>query len=275
MGNWDEKLQNKLKSYSYEGEPTDNQVRHFFHQLEREKPEKTISISWAWRMAAAFLLLSTFGLIVYQVSFRMITTRAGETISVRLPDGSNIRLNAASSIRYNALTWQFARTISLEGEGFFEVEKGPAFTVHSSGGTTRVLGTSFNVKTRNSSYEVKCYSGKVAVEALGQKVVLTPGKAINTVKKQLNTFEFEKEQAIWVSGEYHFSADRLESVLAELSRSYGLSISIADSLEDMRYTGYFPTKNLDLALKLVCDPLDLTWSRHGDTITMVPATMEP
>ena len=274
MEHWDEKLQTKLKSYSYTGEPAEGQVRHFFQQMdERLNPKKTIS--WAWRVAAAFLLLSSLGLIVYQVSFRTLTTSAGETLSIRLPDGSDVMLNAASEIRYNELTWRFSRTISLEGEGFFEVRKGPAFTVRSPAGTTRVLGTSFNIHSRNNRYEVKCYTGRVAVETLEQKVILTPGRAIRTTDKELNTFEFNKEEAMWVLGEYHFNGNTLGDVLTELARSYGLDISVGDSLRRLRYTGYFPTKNLDLALKLVCDPLELSWSKDGDTITIIPATMEP
>jgi hypothetical protein len=34
----------------------------------------------------------------------------------------------------------------------------------------------------------------------------------------------------------------------------------------MKYSGYFPVENLDLSLKLICDPLDLTYEKTGETV---------
>jgi transmembrane sensor len=41
--------------------------------------------------------------------------------------------------------WSKERTLSLEGEAFFEVQKGSKFSVVTSDGIVEVLGTSFDV----------------------------------------------------------------------------------------------------------------------------------
>src|SRR5690606_4696634 len=92
-----------------------------------------------------------------------IATKNGEIRQVQLPDGSTVTLNAASTIEYNSLTWFLRRKISLNGEAFFKVLKGPSFSVGAGKASVEVLGTSFNVKQRNDIVSVACFTGKVTV----------------------------------------------------------------------------------------------------------------
>ena len=76
-------------------------------------------------------------------------------------------LNAASRLQYHPYWWRFERQVKLEGEVFL-VKPGTLFKVVSEKGTTEVLGTEFNIYSREKNYSVFCQSGtvKVIVEKL-------------------------------------------------------------------------------------------------------------
>ena len=79
-----------------------------------------------------------------------------------LPDGSKVHLNKHSSITY----MRSGRTVSLEGEAFFEVMPDSIpFFVSCKNTVVRVVGTSFNVKgsSRDEAVEVLVVTGLVEV----------------------------------------------------------------------------------------------------------------
>ena len=115
-----------------------------------------------WSIAAVFVLfLGISGF--FRFYSKTITTQAGSHLAMSLPDGSKVNLNAQSTLTYHPYWWRFERKVTFEGEGFFEVEKGKRFSVISKLGTTQVLGTTFNIFSRNDVYRVTCISGSVKV----------------------------------------------------------------------------------------------------------------
>ncbi|MBN2775257.1 MAG: FecR domain-containing protein, partial [Prolixibacteraceae bacterium] len=127
-------------------------------------------------IAASIAILIGIGSFMrfYRVDY---STIAGEQLTVNLPDGSVVDLNGQSSVKYNPYWWKVNRTVKFEGEGYFEVEKGKYFSVVSNNGITTVLGTSFNIYSRDENYEVNCLTGKVQVEVLnGLKEIIYPNQ---------------------------------------------------------------------------------------------------
>lgn len=110
---------------------------------------------------------------------------------VNLPDGSSVLLSEGSSIRFGKEMNGPERDVYLDGEGFFEVVKNPAkpFLVHTDKLTTRVLGTSFRVRSfpGQEQAEVAVKTGKVAVTADGgnaaQPLMLYPNQRVSLVRK--------------------------------------------------------------------------------------------
>ncbi len=88
---------------------------------------------------------------------------------VNLPDASKITLQKNTRVGYKKYSWPFNREVTLEGEAFFEVAKGETFTVTTSNGSVKVLGTSFNVNTKNDLLLISCYG--VVLHALRHSVV--------------------------------------------------------------------------------------------------------
>lgn len=96
---------------------------------------------------------------------------------VTLPDGSVVTLSAQSRLRYSQSFQGTTRTVALVGQAFFEVKRDPKkpFLVFTNDVVTRVLGTSFIVRSRpGHAATVVVRTGRVAVYA--RKTYDTPGR---------------------------------------------------------------------------------------------------
>lgn len=239
-------------------------------KIEASEPAKVRVLISPWMkiaIAAAIALLVGISVIMQSYT-KTITIPSGQHSQILLPDHSSVRLNAQSTISYKPLLWKFSRKISFEGEAYFEVQKGKKFEVISSNGKTQVLGTSFNVYSRNTKYEVTCISGKVMVtESAGKnEVVILHGQkaSLNTrgildVQTGINT----DQTLSWLENKLSFTSVPLQQVFEEIGRQYGVIILIPENLENT-YTGTFKRNtSVEQALKLVCKPFNLKFSRKS------------
>lgn len=271
MDKWNEKFKEKLGEYQYQEQPSDDKVASFFDRMDHPDDAvetKTKTTPWL-RVAASITIFMIAGIALYVLTFVHVATGSGEFAKVELPDGSVVQLKYNSSLAYHQIGWWLNREVEFEGEGFFQVEKGAKFSVKSAAGTTSVLGTSFNIRTRSSRYEVKCFTGRVAVVSGQMERMLTPGQATMFQDgEKVRDFNFDQQTPNWSEGEIHFDNQPLRVVLEELEKVYDVSTEYDDSLETIRYTGFFPTDDLDLALKLIGEPLDLSYKIEGRIISL-------
>ncbi|WP_323755669.1 FecR family protein [Roseivirga sp.] len=285
MENFDKKIESKLSSHHYDESPNDASTKRMFDMLDKVlpqetkvvplqvvKPAKSVS-SFFLKVAASIAILLIAGYGFY--AFNEVEVSVGNTAQqeVVLPDGSIVTMNSGSQIQYNKLLWKLKRELSLEGEAFFEVEKGEKFVVNSTLGRTQVLGTSFNIYARGKKYEVKCSTGKVLVSSnrTHEEVILLPGEGVVLKEEILRPFEYNKEEnEDWRQGEFYFDQTFFDIVIAELERQYGVTVSYPDSYKKERYTGYFNNKDLAQALKLICEPIGLEAKQKGKLIELIP-----
>ncbi|MBN2215358.1 MAG: FecR domain-containing protein [Bacteroidales bacterium] len=234
-----------------------------------ETPAKTVILRPWMSMAAAAVFALLIGISAFmQIYTKKIRVPAGQHSSIILPDNSHVRINARSIISYKPLMWRFSRNVKLEGEAYFEVQKGKKFTVTSANGKTTVLGTSFNIYSRNSNYQVTCISGNVKVMTriskkevildAGQKAALS-AKGILEVQTDINT-----GQALsWTENRFSFTSVPVKQVFEEIARQYDIIISVPATI-DKTYTGAFnKSASADEVLNLVCRPLNLTYMRKS------------
>ena len=179
-------------------------------------------------------------------------------------------LNAMSTFSYKPFLWKFARTIKFEGEAYFSVMKGKRFEVISGNGKTVVLGTTFNIYSRNSDYQVTCITGKVKVTGVQDNtdMLLNPGQQAELgtdgtliLKSGIDTCEIVS----WVSNKLSFTSVPLRKVFDEIERQYDIIIDVPGDI-DYNYTGTFMKESsVDNILNLVCRPFDLEVTRKtGD-----------
>ncbi len=227
---------------------------------------------WTWGITAAAAIAFLFW-INSLTTTNKIHAQAGEQKVIVLPEESNVTLNAGSTISYRDKSFEKDRILRLEGEAFFKVKPGSTFTVETDYGTVTVLGTSFNVLSRNGRFEVHCYSGKVKVEnSKKEQLVITAGEKSNQNKGEntlhRSTFTPTSAAPAWTVGRFSFENQPLSEVIEELERQYAITVSLEAGLGDLKYTGVFETGDLEKALYLITWPLHLKSSTKGKEVTI-------
>lgn len=172
------------------------------------------------------------------VPMKEIVNQTNKKMSVKLPDGSVVALSPASRISYaQSFIHNKKREVYLLGEAFFDVEKDALnpFFVYAHGLVTRVLGTSFLVKTTDANVEVLVRSGRVSVLAMkdidnrNTELLLTPNQQAifstkdNLLSKSISSMPLELIKPETQSG-FVFRDQPIHDVFATLEKVYGIPI---------------------------------------------------
>lgn len=238
-------------------------------QLGNQPKDRLLIVNFGlakWMVAASIVILFSIGSFL-RFYTTTIENPVGQHLVAMLPDQSRVNLNAQSSIRYNPYWWKINRKVTLEGEAFFEVQKGKKFTVTSTIGITQVLGTSFNIFAREEIYKVTCISGTVKVTSrLGCEAIIKPNSKaeINrngeiNVLTNIETFP----EISWKKNIFLFTAAPVYAVFAEIERQYGIKIDTKINDKSL-YTGNFnKDQNVEEILEYVCPALGLKYIRKS------------
>lgn len=221
-----------------------------------------------FKIAAVFAIFFT-GFHLINTLDTKVSTAVAEKRTIELPDQSEVVLNAQSELRYNKSEWDEDRTIVLDGEAYFKVAKGNKFDVLTSQGIVSVLGTQFNVFARDDKFFINCYEGLVSVSVHQKKLELHAGEILK-IENGIVVYHdsSNSDTPSWLSDESYFENATLAMVLKEIERQYPIKITTDNINVERRFTGAFTHKDLDLALKSVCDPLNLAYSIGGNDVTL-------
>ena len=219
--------------------------------------------NWAYGAVAAVIV--AFGIFLFKNDNAQYEAGFGEQIAVVLPDNSKVHLNSNSTLEFSTEDWENNRVLDIDGEAFFDVEKGSVFKVNSREGIVEVLGTEFNVISREGYLEVKCHEGKVKVSMLeaNRFSILTEGKAIRVMGNQEEKWEFKEEKPSWMTGESSFKETPLSQVIKALKNQYEVDFDTSKIDLNKRYTGSFIHNDLNLALRTVFGPMEISYSQQG------------
>ena len=234
-------------------------------------PEKADKGSWLKYISVAAAAVILFGIyFITSNSTIDLYTGIAEKRAFNLPDKSIVHLNANSSISYDEEEWTENRVIELIGEGFFEVAPGSDFVVNTSKGAIKVVGTEFNVFSRDDVLKVACFEGAVQVtNVLNKTELLEVGNEatidINSDRLIVETFDIN-QTATWRIGEFYFNETSLALVISELERQFNINIEVEVNIDYRTYSGYFNNKNQNEALQLVFNPMGLKFKVEGEKI---------
>jgi transmembrane sensor len=183
-----------------------------------------------------------------------------------LPDGSRVTLNANSEISYGK-DFKQNRELSLSGEAFFEVEKGSRFTVKTELGNVEVLGTSFNVKVLNQSFEVICKTGKVLVSnsTINKESVLTPGQKV-VYNDGLWKDEVTEQEIYWKNKRQVFDNTKINHVMKSLENFYGKPFKLSVQNDSLFFSGQITLENLEKSVEELTWPFRFKYRIEKDTI---------
>lgn len=243
-------------------------------------------------IAAALIM----GFMVYylserQVDFQQYTTNT--TISNtsegitrhELADGTMIWLRPKSHIEFPSEFLKDKRELKLAGEAFFDVAKDSArpFIITTGNVTTKVLGTSFNIKAYDeaSSIEVAVLTGKVAVDIVeaeaktsASSVLLTPNQRVTYVKER-NTLEKDEantlpELSIWQATDVVFDNVPVKDVIKILNKKFDVRIQASNkNLLNCLIRADFTNQNLPDILELLSKSVEATYELENDTIYLL------
>lgn len=224
--------------------------------------------NWAYAVAASVIIaLALFYTLNAETHFN---TGFGEQLAVVLPDNSKAQLNANSELDFKSRNWKNNRMLNLKGEAFFDVQKGQSFKVLTDEGVVEVLGTEFNVISRANYFEVRCQEGKVKVTSLAtnDEIILLPGKAIRIVNNKSEKWDYNINEPNWLMGESTFQNTPISQVIIALENQFEITFDTSNVNLSDRFTGGFTHKDLNLALKTVMIPMDITYSVDNNKIIL-------
>lgn len=220
---------------------------------------------WIAIAASLLLLIAVTGLLNTN-SDRSFSTSFAEVKNISLPDGSVVSINSKSKLNFNKKNWENNRVVYLEGEAFFEVKRGSKFLVNTKNGNVEVLGTSFNVFSRDQQLNVICKTGKVRVFSDDIDQVLMPNQATEILEDQLQFIQEASEvdhRESWMNGLYVYTDEPLIRVIHELERQLDFEIVLPEAYQEVRFTGSFNSKNNKKSLSEVLWPLGLKYEIDG------------
>lgn len=242
--------------------PSNQHKKAIWHSIEKsigvKQPNKIIKWRWAAAASLAAIIISYAFLYNANVSY---STNLGESIAIDLPDGSFVNINEESTVSYNSIAWYVSRSLTMSGEAFFKVKKGSKFLVKTNNGTVKVLGTSFNVLTRENLFSVACYTGTVEVDNNINNVIITQGENVsqsNDLALSKGVIASKLNSPLWMIDNHSYTKVKLTNVLDDIANQYSITITANDKINKMKFTGEWNSEMaLEDVLKIVCLPFNL------------------
>ncbi|MEQ9439995.1 MAG: FecR domain-containing protein [Cyclobacteriaceae bacterium] len=257
--------QHLASSYAMQESP---KLKHSITQKPRRMQPKHQYSYWLAASAAIFLILMGGLVWLNGDQEKVLRTSYGETATLELPDGSTVVLNANSQIRY-AENWQ-DREVWLEGEAYFHVQKhidpvtadSAKFTVHTDNLTVMVLGTKFNVNSRQA--RVVLDDGKVHVrqnDADPAEMDLRPGemveidrKTARLIKREVNPYHY----IAWIDNMLVLDETPLAEIARLLEERYGYKVTFETAaLEEISFVGTYPADDINVLLRTLEKSLNM------------------
>ncbi len=264
----------------------ESDIDNAWHQVDRQirdAIDTTPQFSFIWKrpavaaFALSILLLSVLSSVYFylQPQTFIYQTQAGETLSVLLPDSSEIILNAASQIGFEESFGADHRHLNLDGEAYFLVQKESLpFTITAGSSTIRVIGTTFNVQSRDENVHVGVKEGVVefskSTASADSSVRLHKGEqswctegSLPVAVTQINTEIFPD----WLYQKLSCKQTPFAEICRELERRFNTSIIIKDEqIKSVHISGLFEAQELDTLLKTICVLLKKEYRYEKDTI---------
>lgn len=169
-----------------------------------------------------------------------LVTAYGEKSKVILTDGTVVWLNAGSTLRYADNFGTTNRSVQLDGEAYFEVEKqsdGSPFLVKTSFYDVVVKGTKFNVTSYNEDPYSTTTLLEGAIEVLyeGRQLAVNPGELLcfDKEKKDFSSHHVQASQyRSWIEGRVEYDEITLGELAVRLSRKYDVKIHLDTALDE-------------------------------------------
>ena len=270
-----------MKGYKEQKSPdTRNAWNKLHNRLEEEKliPNQLTEVNRRlvplfMRAAAVILILLGVSAVIYlqmnrKPSIELVRLDTGNeknTLIKTLNDGSVIYIAQNSLFSFPKEFENKSRNVELKGEAFFDIASNPEkpFIIETDEAFIEVLGTAFNVKTKNGKgFELIVDRGKVKVTLKNDpshSELVVAGEKINEVKNSLVKTKHAANQAnIWYKLRMHFKDESLLNIISVLNRNFNTTFAVAEKETGTRkLTVTFNNETAETMSELICVTLNL------------------
>lgn len=180
------------------------------------------------------------------VSYNTMSTPRGRKFRLQLPDGTQVWINAASAISFPTAFTGNNRTVTLNGEAYFEVapnSRQPFIVKLNNETSVEVLGTHFNINNyqEDANISTTLLEGAVRVNVPHQPKVLQPGQQLlinkptgaTTLQHQVDTLAV----IAWKNGVLNFQDKKLTTVMSIIARWYDIEVVYESTPPDITFVG--------------------------------------
>lgn len=235
-----------------------------------------------WWLRAAAIAVAVVGLVylVQQLNqpggwgLAEISTDYQERQQLTLVDGTQVWLNENTKLRHPEEFTDSTRIVYLEGEAFFDVARNEnqPFQIFSDKAVTQVLGTSFEVSTRDTAVTVTVASEVVALferDDPTDRVVLRSGNQgtlSRTSGKITKADTFSRNTLAWHTRQLTFNNQSLAEVGQLLEDVYQRKIKIDTAIQSLKLTAEFDNQSLEEVLEVIAITLDIEYELTRETV---------
>jgi transmembrane sensor len=233
--------------------------------------------------------ITLFGLLMFSFRVKLkaffnigqyaaVTNSKGHITKSILSDGSIVWLKGNSRLSYPVSFTGDTRVVKLQGEALFEVAKDAAhpFIIHCGTLTTKVLGTSFNIKQNPGKTEVTVLTGKVFLSSKNTGAVTLHPYQKGLYYDQKKTLVKEVQAAIQVDDltkgtEYAmlFNDTPLAEVLKRIDKKFEVEIdSEGQQLNSRLITADCTDQSLNNTMQMISEALNLNYEINGKQILL-------
>lgn len=218
-----------------------------------------------------------FAFTSLQPSPDTFATGKGERMQVVLNDGSEVTLSYATELVAPRLQSDKPRQVSLNGEAFFQVKRNETpFVISTQYADVEVLGTEFNLRTREGALEVAVISGIVRVRVVRDgkdstltltqnQMALCPQDGFPTRIEDVPSSDYPG----WMHGKLFLKKTSFIAACREIEMRFNVTIAI--NKNDYRsniITGILDARSAGSALAALCELTGTRYTHDGQTYTI-------
>jgi len=270
----------RLRSFDLpDSSDTDEALRELHIRLGFESRPAKISrmMNRYSKYLVAAVALLIFGAVLFFAP-QNVTAPFGEITRAELADGTTVELNSGSTIQFSRLYGYTNRTISLNGEAWFDVENGSIpFIVKANGAVAEVTGTKFVVRSWSNDLlgetRLTVEEGSVDFFADGREetaVSLSEGRTTVWNPDRIRPADPQKadleEATGWRKRMFIFYEEPLKRILHDVERRFDVDIVLENGdVAAKPLTGYY--KEIDSAESLledICTVAGLKYARTAN-----------
>ena len=267
---WSQLLQ-RMKKHEEEKKATQILQVGSFEKIKYSLKLKPTHIYTLYTVIITFFLIST----LYQTSStNIVRTKTAEREVINLIDGSTITVHSGSEITYDNNYNKTHRKIFLTGEAYFNVREGDLpLIIETEHAQITVLGTIFNVRSRNDGFEIGVNEGKVNISNEICTIELSQGQFIETASK-FNKTDIQdisySNYPDWIDYRIFCNKTKLLEVCSEIERIFDIKFIFPQpDLKNILLTGMINSSDLQIVLKTLSILTDHDFKLLGDTVTII------